>query len=189
MPSLDEGEIQFLKEFERKLIQGTHPAYQFALSDCLQWNYLMDFLPDKCRQLSQLEPWGNGGASHRSWWSQESQSHRTFETEKGVKVAATAVAGRDCSQVLVSFSVYCCAALLCSSSGNISGDGSHLHEAEGYFIGADCNAVNDKAVQRIAELFWNYSGSLCLCKRYRGWPKGSLVTLPTCDESSWWREC
>lgn len=32
-------------------------AYQLALSDCLQFNCLMDFLPDKSRQLSQLAPW------------------------------------------------------------------------------------------------------------------------------------
>ena len=31
-------------------------AYQLALSDCLQFNYLMDFLPDKSRQLSRLAP-------------------------------------------------------------------------------------------------------------------------------------
>ena len=70
-------------------------------------------------------------------------------------VAAAAVAGRDYSQVLISFSAYCRATLLCSSSSNTSGGGSHLHAAEGYFIYADCNAVNDKAVQRIAELFQN----------------------------------
>ena len=73
--------------------------------------------------------------------------------KRALEAVAAAVAGRDYSQVLISFSAYCRTALLCSSSSNISGGGSHLHAAEGYFIYADCNAVNDKAVQRIAELF------------------------------------
>jgi len=40
-----------------KLIQRIRLTYQLALSDCLQFNYLMDFLPDKSRQLSRLAPW------------------------------------------------------------------------------------------------------------------------------------
>jgi len=79
------------------------------------------------------------------------RARRMFETEKGA--GSSSRWKRDCSQVLISFAAYCHPALLCSSSSDISGDRSHLHAVVlGYFIYADCNAVDDKAVQRITEL-------------------------------------